>query len=302
LVRRGIPADAPALRPYSRWGQAPALDLTRAPFPADERTEQGRQIKLAIYDATIRYVDRVIGDLQATLVRRGLDSNTLVSVFSDHGEEFLDHAAFARRWGHDPRGINGIGHGHAHFQEVLHVPWLAWGPGVPVGQRVEHPVSLLDLSPTLLHWLGLAPMANLTQAATGGGELAPALIGQAQDGQAQDGQTQDGQTQDGQAASASRLLLSEAIAYGPDLVALRRGHLKLIAHRDGRVLALFDLATDPGETRDVAADQPAAVTELLGHLAHWRRSGLGAGGQAGGDWNDLDETVRRRLKDLGYSD
>jgi len=275
------------LRHYARWGESPGVDLTRAAYPADRATAQACEIKVAVYDATIRYVDRVIGDLQNSLSSRGLDRNTLVSVFSDHGEEFLDHAAVAHRWGHDPRGIHGIGHGHSHFQEVLHVPWLAWGPGVPVAQRVQQPVSLLDLAPTLLAWLGLPGLPGLAEAVAKAGSIGPHLVGEAVPTAA---------------AAGPRLILSEAIAYGPDLVAVRQDNFKLIAGRDGRVLALFDLTADPGETRDLAAERPDLVADLSGRLMLWRQSGLGATGDQGGRWDEMDDTVRQRLKDLGYSD
>lgn len=287
LSARDIPAGPEVLGRYARWGEAPGVDLTRAPFPADAATDNARAVKLAIYDGTIRYVDRTIGALQESVARLGLASRTLVSVFSDHGEEFLDHAGFAHRWGHDPRGIHGIGHGHAHFQEVLHVPWLAWGPGVPVGRRVTQPVSLLDLAPTLLAWLDLPPLPELDRLAAAAGAFGPSLVGRAVTG--------DTRVDD-------RLILSEAIAYGPDLVALRRGAHKLIAHRDGRVLALFDLQADPAETRDLAADKPAVVAALLADLELWRAGGWGADDTQNGSWNDMDDTIRRRLKDLGYSD
>jgi arylsulfatase A-like enzyme len=287
LQAQGIDDLPRVLRHYSRWGEAPGPVLTRAPFPADPATDQALAIKLAIYDGTIRYVDRIIGSLHDVLVERGLADQTLCAVFSDHGEEFLDHAAAAHAWGHDPRGICGIGHGHAHFQEVLHVPWLAWGAGVPVGRRVERPVSLLDLSPTLLDWLDLPGLPELDRAAAAAGEFAPHLIGHSQ---AQAAQGDD------------RLILSEAIAFGPDLVAVRRGPLKLIAHRDGKILALYDLAADPGEKRDLAAERPAWAADLVAALDPWRQSGLGATGDQAGKWEDLDDTIRKRLKDLGYSD
>lgn len=287
LQAQGIDDLPGVLGRYSRWGEAPGPVLTHAPFPADPATERARAVKLAIYDGTIRYVDRVIGALQSDLVARGLADQTLCAVFSDHGEEFLDHAAAAHAWDHDPRGICGIGHGHALFQEVLHVPWLAWGPGVPVGQRVQRPVSLLDLSPTLLDWLGLPGLPDLDRAATRARDLAPHLIGR---------------SQARATADEDRLILSEAIAYGPDLVAVRRGDLKLIAHREGRILSLFDLATDPGERRDLATEQPDRAADLVAALATWRQSGLGATGDQTGKWEDLDDTIRKRLKDLGYSD
>ncbi len=282
LAAQGLPTYDRTIAAYARWGEQPGLDLTRAKWPPDPATVAARQTKLAIYDATIRYVDRVIGGLQTTLTDWGLDGNTIVSVFSDHGEEFLDHAEFAHQWGHDPRGICGIGHGHAHFQEVLHVPWLSWGPGVPVGRQVHHAVSLLDLSPTLLSWLGLP---KLPQTEADG--FRRHLVGVAQDGRP---------------AASDRLILSEAIAYGPDLVAVRQDNHKLVTHRDGRALALFDLADDPGESRDLRDQKPELVAELLDQVAHWRQCSAETPGGGGTDWTDMDETIRQRLKDLGYSD
>jgi len=282
LAAQGIRTDNATLAAYANWGASPAVDLTRAEFPADTATDQARLVKLAIYDAAIHYVDRVIGGWQQTLTDWGLDRNTLVTVFSDHGEEFLDHAAFAHQWNHDPRGIHGIGHGHSHFQEVLHVPWVSWGTGVPTGQRFRHAVSLLDLTPTLLSWLGLPALS--TPAA---GNFGQNLVGI---------------SQSSGRPTPERLILSEAIAYGPDLVALRRGNLKLVAHRDGRALALFDLATDPSETRDVRDAHPTELAEMLEYLAIWRQSDLQTPPRQGGNWDDMDDTIRQRLKDLGYSD
>ncbi|PID81089.1 hypothetical protein CSB20_04160, partial [bacterium DOLZORAL124_64_63] len=159
----GAPDRTDFLEGVARWGAGPQLGRMEDPrLPANQAVLAA---KLAVYDATIRQVDRAIGGLQAQLDTWGLGPGTLVSVFSDHGEEFLDHAEFSRLWNHDPRPIHGIGHGHTLFQELLHVPWLAWGPGVPAGSRHRGPVSLCDLSPTLLRWLGLPQMEQ------------PALVG-----------------------------------------------------------------------------------------------------------------------------
>ena len=55
-------------------------------------------------------------------------------------------------------------------------------------------------------------------------------------------------------------------------------------------------------TRDWAAEKPDAVELLSGYLAQWRQSGLGATGDQDGSWEDMDDTIRQRLKDLGYSE
>ncbi len=288
---QAVQADcsAAALRSYARWGEEPHTSLVQHTDLRDPAVARARATKVALYDAAIAFVDRQIGRVQEQLESWDLARNTVVTVFSDHGEEFLDHEAFSRRWDHDPRGIHGIGHGHSMFQELLRVPWLAWGPNVPAGVRSREAVSLCDFAPTVCDWLGVAPLPLPAPAVPA--PVGPALVGRSQG------------RQGSSLEPADRLLLSEALAYGPDLVALRRGRWKLVAHRQGQVLALFDLLGSPEEMIDLAGANPEVVQRLLDDLKTWRDSGQGAAGEAeGGNWDDMEDTVRQRLKDLGYSE
>jgi arylsulfatase A-like enzyme len=72
---------------------------------------------------------------------RGLDRSTLVLVTSDHGEEFLDHGL----WGHEK----------TLYEELVRVPMIIHGPGV-APRREPRQASLLDVTPTILSWAGLA--------------------------------------------------------------------------------------------------------------------------------------------------
>lgn len=282
----GADTSPSMLRALARWGEGPAPDLGKVTDTASPEIKAALAVKLAIYDAAIHQVDRAVGELEEQLVRWDLGDVTLRAVFSDHGEEFLDHWEHARRWNHDPRGIFGIGHGHSLFKEVLRVPCLAWGPGVPVGVRRPEAVSLLDLAPTLLDWLGLPTLPAQRGLPD---ELAPLLTGRSLARTA--------------GADPDRVILSEALAYGPDLVAVRRGRWKLVAQRDGRPLALFDLESDGRELQDVGSREPEVLAELTAIAARWRESGRGATGQGGGSsWNDVDREVLQRLKDLGYAE
>jgi len=275
------PSDA-ELRALAGWGGAATggIHLGRTPLPLTAAAERVRQIKLAVYDATIHYVDRTIGHAAQQLAAWDLDANTVFTVFSDHGEEFLDHATEANTWNHDPRDLRAIGHGHTQFQELLHVPWLTVGPNVPAGVRRREPVSLCDFAPTMADWLGVEPFA-----------LAPAPV------EGMVGRSLAGRS------LADRILLAEALAYGPDLVAIRQRSWKLIATRAGDVFGLYDLATDPHEKSDLTAARPDIVRHLLAHLAAWRA--VNPGDDASGStnsWGDVDAAVRQRLKDLGYTD
>ncbi len=284
---QGAVASPALLRGLARWGEKPAPALGTATEPLSKEFAAALAIKLAIYDATIHQVDGAIDQLADQLDRWGLSETTLQAVFSDHGEEFLDHVGWARRWNHDPRTIRGIGHGHTLFQELLHVPWLAWGPGVPASVRRNEPVSLLDLAPTVLDWLGLPA---LPVPAGVSADMIPLLAGHSLAKPEDQG-------------TGERVILAEAIAYGPDLISVRRGRWKLIAHRDTRPLALFDLDTDPTEMKDVRNEQPEILRQLAAIASQWRNSGRGATGSGGADsWGDMDATIHQRLKDLGYAE
>ncbi len=329
---RALPADlrqasARELRGLSRWGDPSAggVALGRAADPLDAATERALALKVAIYDASIRQVDRAIGRCWQQLAGWRLADNTLLTIFSDHGEEFLDHLREARAWNHDPRALLGVGHGHTHFQELLHVPWLAVGPGVPRDRRHTAPVSLCDLAPTVSDWLGVEPLVLPTPGEAGVVDgLADGLVEGLVDGMTgrslrsdiavpnrsqvdrQVGRQVDREVDPAEGSaepSGERFLLAEAIAYGPDLVALRRGQWKLIARRDGHPLGLYDLAADPTEQVDQSAQQPDLLREFQDHLARWRAAGDDdSGHSSSARWGDLSDTVRQRLKDLGYSE
>ncbi len=308
-------SDPEQLAAFARWGDPPHNHLGFMDDPHSPAAQTAVRTKLAIYDATIRGVDRVVGQIQEQLEHWDLADSTLVSVFADHGEEFLDHVEFARQWNHDPREIRGIGHGHSHFQELLHVPWAAWGAGVQAGFLCREPVTLLDLAPTLLDWLELPALRQPVlekRMELLAGDLVGMLQGCSQVGNLR-GDSLDGNNlqsdnlQSNNLASdevGHRIILAEAIAFGPDLVAIRQGRWKMIARRDGFVLALFDLQDGSQETTDVQGANGEVVSRLQSVLSQWLDSGMGAGGGTSSDenWDDLDDTVRQRLRDLGYSD
>jgi arylsulfatase A-like enzyme len=93
-----------------------------------------REHLIDLYDGSLAFTDDQLGRLLAGLRERGLADNTLVVVVADHGEEFLEHGQ--------------IWHGKTLFQEVLHVPLVIAGPGVPVGE-VSRLVAQSDIVPTL---------------------------------------------------------------------------------------------------------------------------------------------------------
>ncbi len=100
----------------------------------------------AHYDGAVTYADAWFGVFLRSLEARGLTSRTVVVLLGDHGEDLGEHGHFD--------------HGNALHDNVLHVPLLVGGPGVPAGGRVARVVELLDVAPTLLELCGIPPNAR----------------------------------------------------------------------------------------------------------------------------------------------
>lgn len=99
---------------------------------------------IALYDGEIAYVDAQLGGFFEWLAAAGLEEDTLVIVTSDHGEEFFEH-------GHKT-------HRRQLHRESVHVPWiLSWPGRLPAGRRVPDTVGLVDLTPTVLGLVDVAP-------------------------------------------------------------------------------------------------------------------------------------------------
>jgi arylsulfatase len=91
------------------------------------------------YDSEIAFTDRQIGRVLRRLDELGLAEETLVVLTSDHGEELNERGHF--------------GHAYSLFDELVRVPLILRIPG-EAPRVVPQPVSLLDVSPTLLELVG----------------------------------------------------------------------------------------------------------------------------------------------------
>jgi arylsulfatase A-like enzyme len=105
----------------------------------DKTTLPMHDVQMAndLYDDSIAYLDRQLSALLDELRRRGVLDDTLVIVTSDHGEHLGDHFLFF--------------HGCSLYRQVVEVPLVIVGPRrVPKGRIVAEPVSLRDISATVL--------------------------------------------------------------------------------------------------------------------------------------------------------
>lgn len=90
-----------------------------------------------MYDEEILYTDFLVGEMIGGLVERGLWEGTAFVVTSDHGENFGEH-------GH-------VDHVFSLYETTTRIPLVLRRPGPSSpGDRVEEPVQIHDLFPTLL--------------------------------------------------------------------------------------------------------------------------------------------------------
>ncbi len=102
------------------------------------------------YGAEISYVDQQFGELVEALKQAGQYENTFFAIVADHGEG-LDDGFKRHGWG-------------AHrilYQEQIHVPLIVRAPGAPAGGTVDQLVRSVDIFPTVLDFLDIAPPAEL---------------------------------------------------------------------------------------------------------------------------------------------
>ena len=139
-----LPFDPPA--PYDKSftenGSEGITDWEADPETGALLTPEVTPHLIDLYDGEIQWTDSQLSRLFAELRNRGLADNTLIIVLADHGEEFLEH--------------NGWGHSHALWQEMLHVPLIISGPGIPVGLIDTLPSGQFDILPTVMDYLNFS--------------------------------------------------------------------------------------------------------------------------------------------------
>jgi arylsulfatase A-like enzyme len=237
----------------------------------------------ARYDAEIRYADDHVGTIIDALRAAGLWDHSIFVLTGDHGESLGEHDYFFQ-------------HGWFAYTSSLSVPLLIRAPGIlPGGERVTSTLSLIDLAPTVLDLAGLA----------GGEEMEGRTLRPLVDGTERD-----------------RPAFAQTY-YGNRVTALRQGPMNYILtpppppedqprHRDGWMPfwptegteELYDLTTDPGETRNIIGERSGQASELRARLGRWltdqekRTKSL----PHEPDRVRLDKTLTDQLRALGYVD
>jgi iduronate 2-sulfatase len=185
------------------------------------------------YYAATSYVDAQIGKVLDELRRLGLDQNTIVILWGDHGWHLGDHGLWCK---------------HSNFEQAARIPLLISAPGLP-SHRSNGLVESVDLFPTLCDLANLPLPSNPLDGISLATHLSDSRVPTKQHilhvyprGRGKDGEIL------GRAVRTERYRLVEWKPYTGD----------------GKVeLELYDYLDDPLETSNLAEELPEVVAELL---------------------------------------
>ncbi|MEE8451804.1 MAG: arylsulfatase [Thermoguttaceae bacterium] len=230
-----------------------SLAQYKGKIPEEDYTHRGylkHPTPRAGYAAMISHLDRDVGKIMSLLKELGLDENTLVMFSSDNGptydrlggsdSDFFESAGVFR-------GLKG-----SLYEGGIRVPLVARWPGkIAPGTVTDHLSAFWDIMPTIDEVSGPVPAEEAVgPIETDGISFAPTLLGQPDKQQPR------------------KYLYWEFRAYGGQQV-VRMDKFKGIRQNMGRKdnpnplkIELYDLAADPSEKNDIAADQPEVVAKI----------------------------------------
>lgn len=190
------------------------------------------------FAAMITLLDDQVGEIVAKTEELGIADNTLIIFTSDNGAH--------NEGGADPKFFDSNGPYRGHKRDLyeggVHVPMVAYWPGrVAAGSTSTHVSAFWDMVPTFTELAGLA-----TPEDTDGISILPTLLGHATQPQ-------------------HRFLYWEFHEAG-GRIAVRKGKWKGVRNhvlkQPNRMMELYDLSKDPGETKNLAAAYPEVVQEI----------------------------------------
>lgn len=195
--------------------------------------------------AFVEHLDHCIGRVLKTLKEMGLDQNTVVAFTSDNGGS-LPHAQNNDPWRDGKQ---------SHYDGGLRVPFMVRWPGqITAGSRSDYAGLNFDLFPTFLELAGAKPAKELDAVS-----LAPVFMG-------------------GKITTPRDLYFVRregGIVYGgKSYEAIIRGEWKMLQNDPYSPLELYNIREDPGEKRNLAANNKKVFNELAAALRlHIQRAG-----------------------------
>jgi arylsulfatase A-like enzyme len=224
----------------------------------------------ALYDGEIRWTDDTLGKILGGIERRGLKDSSILAITADHGEAFYEHGLFGHRW-------------TLHEEEIRIPLILRYPAAIRAGARIQRPVRIIDIAPTLLELAGAPPLPDAM-----GRSLAP-LLG-------------NSTAPWSDLPSLCELTVPASKIHN---FAVRETALKVILNFAVNKLTVFDLLTDPKEQSPLPEGQaPLSTAALLDLYKSWARKmqdvfeRLPVAGER--DTPPISKMTEEQLRSLGY--
>jgi arylsulfatase len=222
-----------------------------------------------LYDANLRYADWAVGELVKRLRDAGVLESTLLIVTADHGEAFGEHGY--------------VWHERGVYEELVHIPLLVRFPRAAKVGEVNALTQTVDVLPTVFDLVGKRYPETVQ-----GKSLVPVLAGQEE--------------------QAHTYVYARSSGKPPSYL-VRDREWALMLWGNGKWRALYDLRADPGQRRNVIAQNPEVAARMVGAFREFAarqarpplefvEEGAAPAAETGGE--RLPAETRRRLKALGY--
>ena len=176
-----------------------------------------------LYDNEIHFTDKWVGDLIDWIERQPWADQTALIITGDHGEGFGEHGQYR--------------HAYELWESLVRVPLIMRVPGAEP-RRIEAPRSHIDLAPTILDLMGVAPPTELP-----GKSLVPEIFG-------------DSVSERDVLVDLPRCDLMDRRR------ALIHGQYKLLSFGDDALFQLYDVVKDFAETNDLSKAQPELLERM----------------------------------------
>ena len=247
-----LPSPNRSADPEIEAGQHPFLAyLVDRKYARQSRDDASRRRWQSGYYGLMTEVDHNLGRLFTELQRSRAWDDTLVIFTSDHGEQIGDHYLIGKL---------------GYFDESFHVPMIVFNPAPEAeshrGRRIDAFTEGVDIMPTLLDWLGV----DIPEQCRGASLLSATTNGDLGNGWRSEAHWEYD-------FSASHFQAEHAFGLPPGecrLAVIRNASSKYV-HFPGLPDIFFDLAEDPGESVNLAA-QPryrSQVEDASRKLQSW---------------------------------
>ncbi|WP_242205404.1 sulfatase [Aestuariivivens insulae] len=141
---------------YHSFGELRAFSDIDSNLNIGDKLPEAKQRELIHgYMACVSYIDAQIGKLLDALETKGILDDTIIVLWGDHGWHLGDHTEWCK---------------HSNFEQATRIPFMFSGPGVSKNKKLDNPVNLVDLFPTVFE-LANVPQSNQTD----GKSLVPLL-------------------------------------------------------------------------------------------------------------------------------